>query len=475
MKIPVLLSLCFCAAVASAQTNTPPETVKEEASSGLTFLYGADLRLRQELYDNIPGDPADPFGLYQAPSGKNANYFRYRPRIWGGLGNETFKLYTRLTDEMREYVVKNGKRRDDRSYNFPDELIVDNLYFEGMGLFDGFLDFRIGRQDFFDNGRPAFGAGRVLMDGTPYDGSRTLFFDAARFTLHPTAKSSLDAIAIYDNSRNELHWGRPTPDPRPTNAIDPRDQPDMDQMGGVLYYKNAEFQALPFEAYYVYQHSQDYNTAGRHMPSRSDNTFGIRLLPQFTEELEGEFEGAAQAGKKGNNAATRGYMAFAGLKYKPDWELVKPAKPFFRAACYYLSGDADRSVDGNDTAWNPVWGRWPQLSEMHCYGPLYGLGYWSNLTYPHLGAGANIGLHHKIDAYSGPMFASVQDGLGGGDSNYEGWLTCLRYDFPIWKNPRGNGRGDIFGHIMGECLQPGDYYVTDKTAYFFRWEINFVF
>ncbi|MBQ7189585.1 MAG: hypothetical protein IJR99_09250 [Kiritimatiellae bacterium] len=484
------LTLTFCAmflsvGVTTAQTQqqqpaaTPPADAKPapaveelEKDNGLRLDAGADLRVRQEMADNIPGHPGDPLSPYPTASGKNQNWIRYRPRVWGKAEYGDFGVYVRLADEMREYIVKNHKRRDDRSYNFPDELIVDNLYFEGKGLFNDFLDFRIGRQDFLDGGAPAYGAGRTMMDGTPYDGSRTLFMDAARFILHMTDKTTLDAFAIYNNSRNELHWGRPTPDPRPMNAIDPRDEADMDEWGGGLYLKSREISdQLPFELYWIYKHDSDYHLLGNYMPARYVNTFGVRFIPQFTEELSAELEGAAQRGEKSNGTQTGGYMGYAALKYRPEWETVSPARLFFKADCYYLSGDKHRGKDDNDTAWDPVWARWPQDSEMLVYGPLYGLGYWSNMVYPTLGTGADIAKHHKLNLYSGPMFAAVQDGLGGGDSNYEGWLSVARYDFPIWLNKSEGGRGEIFGHIMAECFQPGDYYESDKTAYFFRWEV----
>ncbi|MBU1910028.1 MAG: hypothetical protein KJ726_08275, partial [Verrucomicrobia bacterium] len=49
---------------------------KEEAPAA--FRYGADLRLREEYFDNIP-IIADPPGVTRG--GEN-NYFRIRTRIW---------------------------------------------------------------------------------------------------------------------------------------------------------------------------------------------------------------------------------------------------------------------------------------------------------------------------------------------------------------------------------------------------------
>ena len=35
--------------------------------------------------------------------------------------------------------------------------------------------------------------------------------------------------------------------------------------------------------------------------------------------------------------------------------------------------------------------------------------------------------------------------------------------------------GDLTGHLFLEVLQPGDYYASDRTAYFFRWQLNWAF
>ena len=33
-------------------------------------------------------------------------------------------------------------------------------------------------------------------------------------------------------------------------------------------------------------------------------------------------------------------------------------------------------------------------------------------------------------------------------------------------------RGELFGHVTAEVLDPGDYDTSDKVAYFLRWEVN---
>jgi hypothetical protein len=467
MKNSTLICIGSMLAIAVSVYATEEEKLEE-----FDWSIGADFRVRQEIMDNIPGHPGNPGSAFPAASGKNNNWFRFRPRVWTELGNDDFGLYFRIADEMREHVTKNGKRRDNRSYNFPDEVIVDNLYFEFKSLFDDRLRLRIGRQDFIDRGRPAFGSGRLLMDGTAYDGSRSAYFDAVRATLKLGEKATLDGLAIYNAGENHLRWGRPTPHPRAINAIDPRDSADMDEYGGGLYFKSQQLgDDLPFELYYLAKRETNYRLLGVKKPGRLVHTWGARFAPRFSETLSAEFEAAVQSGEKDSGATTSGMMGYAGLTYRPALDMPRGLSPYVRASCYYLYGDdGENGRDNRDTGWDPLWSRWPQDSEMLVYGPLYGLGYWSNLIYPAVTIGVDSKVRHRFKCYAGPMFCAEDDGYGGGDSSYQGMLAVARYDFPL-RTAGKNERFDISGHVMGEVLQPGDYYITDKTAYFVRWEI----
>lgn len=466
--------LFLCAAAGAGAAPSPAAAEQAAETQPPAWTLGADLRVRQELMDNIPGHPGDPLSHCPAPSGKNLNWLRVRPRVWTRFESDDCGLYLRLADEMREHFVENGTPRGKRSYNPPDEVIVDNLYLDLRGLLNGRLSLRIGRQDFLDAGRPAFGSGRLLMDGTAYDGSRSAYFDAVRATWRVTDKTDLDALAIYNRGENLLRLGRPTPSPRAANAIDPRDSAEMDEYGGGLYLRSRALgDGLPFELYYLFKRENSRRLLGARRPGRRTHTIGGRLLPEITETLSAEFEGAVQSGQKDGGASTAGALAFAGLTYRPAAACFGGARPFLKASCHYLSGDRRRGGAGDrDTAWDPLWARWPQDSEMLVYGPLYGLGYWSNLLFPSAGGGLDIAAHHRLNLYAGPMFAPAKDGLGGGDGPYRGLLAVLRYDFPIWKNRGAGGIGEVFGHVMAEGFRPGGYFESDRTAYFLRWEIT---
>ena len=481
-----LLSLCALSAAlaAGAQTNAVPEMTTAE-SSGLEADAGADLRVRQEIMHNVVGNPGDAGAMMPRAYKKNVNHIRFRPRVWGRLDYENFTLYGRLVDEFREHIVKNGVSRKYRAYNFPDEVALDNLYLEGRELFDGFFDFRIGRQDLFERGHSVFGLDRTLFDGAPYVGSRSAYADMLKMTFHTSDTSKLDAFALYDNGRNMYRYGSRHSRGRPMNAIHPADSPEMDEWGGGLVWHDSLFdKRLPYKLYMIHKHNEDYKAFnGRHVGDKQLTTFGVFLQPELTENISFELEGAHQFGTADSGRKQAGgTMGYVAVDFHKD-RSSSGIKPYSRLSAYYLSGDKHRTgADDNDTAWDPLWARWPQDSEMFQYGTMYGIGYWSNLLYTKLELGLNIGPHRRVQAYSGPIFAAVQDHLGhadgSGDSMFKGVLSVLRYDFPIIlapKNAHGLDRFEIYGHVMAELFNPGDYYDTSRPAYFFRWEIVVAF
>ena len=66
--------------------------------------------------------------------------------------------------------------------------------------------------------------------------------------------------------------------------------------------------------------------------------------------------------------------------------------------------------------------------------------------------------------------------MGGGDGMFKGLLSQATYSFPLWLADKSKGeRFEIVGHVMAEFFNPGDYYETDKPAFFVRWQVEFRF
>ena len=162
-------------------------------ADGIDYNLGADLRIRHELMDNVPGCPGG--GLVN-PNARSdfAQHMRFRPRVWGEVSGTTesaatWRIYTRLADEFR-WCPEPHKH----AQTFPGELIIDNLFVEGTGLFDGLLDLRVGRQDLYNY----CGLDHIFYDGTPGDGSRTLYTDMAAFKFHVSEVSTVSADGIWE-------------------------------------------------------------------------------------------------------------------------------------------------------------------------------------------------------------------------------------------------------------------------------------
>jgi len=112
------------------------------------------------------------------------------------------------------------------------------------------------------------------------------------------------------------------------------------------------------------------------------------------------------------------------------------------------------------------------------YNSADGLGYWSNMIYPHLETGFKITDLNKFFVRSGPVLAAEEDSATGGRDR--GWLTVARYDFPLLVPPQGatsafTRRMTVFGHLQAEMFNPADYYASHAMAYFLRWELDMKF
>jgi len=205
--VPVFAQYNMAETLSKAQAATPvPEGKK------LSWDAGGDIRLRQEMWDNLPRG---------ATQSHNESYFRTRVRAWGKVENEDFTLYGRLVDEFRAYATTGPRTAagNPRDYaRLPGEVIPDNLYLDLRDLCWDRLDLRIGRQDLM------YGAGRTIFEGTPMDGSRSFFFDAVKGVLTLDEANTLDVVGFY-NSAKTFGAGNPHPlghgSSLPLNSIEP--------------------------------------------------------------------------------------------------------------------------------------------------------------------------------------------------------------------------------------------------------------
>ena len=457
-KCVAYLSLMAVSAALAAE----PAAVETAERKGPEFDAGLDLRFRYEFKDNW---------MDKGKTSVNPDYedyYRMRTRVWGKVTlNDDLSAYLRLGNEFRDYRNSTGSKHKNE---FPDELYVDSLYLDFNNIADR-VDLRLGRQDI------KMGAGRLISDGTPGDGSRSAFFDAILAKVKLMEKSDIELMGTWNHYRNELVAGNPYEDYDMTKVKSGSPYSRMDEKGLVAYFHFNEGQNFPMEFYWIWKQEDRFYDKDARYPGRNFHTLGTRLLPKLTDNLTAEVEAAVQLGRTDGQTDMpardlAAWMLYAGLTWS---EKEVFGKPKLTGAFLYLSGDEDsyyKTADGStDTGWNPVFNRASWFSEV-CSG-MYDQYRWSNLIYPHIEAGIEPHAKHKVKLQCGPMFAAEKD--NGATDNYRGLYTQLRYDFPLLSKIFGK-RGDITGAVVGEALLYGDYYAHDQAgadaATWLRFELN---
>ncbi len=408
------------------------------ASDTLKVDFGGDLRLRYVGLNNMP-----------KPShgeGDAEQYFRVRTRLWGRAEVGQLESYLRVTNEFRHYFQRNSSKGKQR---FPDVLFIDNLYLNYRDAFD-LVDIKLGRQDM------SFGAGRHLYEGTPADGSRSLFFDAARLTFKFEEERTLDAFALMIPREDWL----PTAGHRRGAKSSGSTRSDYDltgynqnEWGAGLYYTDNSVKEFPWEAYYIFKLEE-----GKHSrvlvdgESFTSHTVGMRLVPKFTETLSGELELAAQVGDDDLFAQ----MAYAGLTYTPQ----VTCKPRLTAAVLYLSGD--REGPRGDNAWHTLFSRGTPYGDIP--GAMYSTYDYTNLLYPHLQLDIQPRANQSLRVQAGPMFAPVSeaDGSGGTYGNYRGFYAFAKYTVELGNYFESRSLRGLKTSLLVEYLIKGDAFRNDQ-------------
>ena len=76
----------------------------------------------------------------------------------------------------------------------------------------------------------------MFVDGTPGDGSRTVYSDMVRFGFNVSEESRLDFFALYNEDDNILRWGTDRGKHRSMTGLGGGAEPEMDDWGyGVVW------------------------------------------------------------------------------------------------------------------------------------------------------------------------------------------------------------------------------------------------
>ena len=469
MKTSVRICLLSLGLVATVRAEEQLET-----PSRLELDGGAELRFRYEWIDNMPGS-------YGQMGSQYVDRLRLRAKLWGSAYVGDYGLFVRLYDEIHEYHNRSGRNPQ----HFPSWLIADNIYVDMNNLFYDRVDLRIGRQDL------TYGAGRVIANGTPGETDR-FAFNAIKATTRVTERTTADVFANYmPSGRDVLAIGEQSTGYYSTSyggSYGGRENDDgLREWGVGTYWRVDEIEDFPMEYYLLYKNESRWfaDGAGKtvRIPGRQYGTLGLRLIPQITEKLQAEFEGAYQFGRTESDTGSgaddqliSAYMLYGGLTYK---EVEWAWQPYVKAATLFLSGDSENatpngSPSATSTGWNPVYGRHVYMGEIPA--SMYSGCRWTNLIWPY----GEIGFmpfndRHSFMIQTGPMFAHRDDRVGapaGDDNRYRGWYTQLSYDCLLVREVV-NKRGSLKGRVMVEDMIYGDYYYGDhpSNGYFFRVEL----
>jgi len=427
-------------------------TCGQYLSASDIFTYGGAFRLRQEYWQDVMD--------LNKNLGKDENFYRLKTSLWGQYDyNKDVNVYLRIANEMRYYGLSNNPANQDgrpggSAYDM-DEGVIDNAYVEVKNLFNNKVDLKIGRQDFLY----VFGEGFLIMDGTPGDGSRTYYFNAAKATYKINPNNSVDFVYIMDNQYDKMLLFDNHRAPRMINT--------SDEEGAVVYGRMKLSDQVLLEPYYI-------NKVEFLSPNRNINTIGARAVDTFNPwKVRGEL--AAQSGQCDNADKTKitamggyGYLtrSFNEVKFSPEIEI----------GGVYLSGD-DPNTKNTIEGWDPLFSRWPWMSELYVlsYAKETGVaGDWTNLVWYRI---PQVKLQFdKVTSFTGSY-----NKLFALENNVAGSIYSTN----------GKDRGDIvdllvkhvFNAQIAASLQfiyftPGNYYLSSVApgpATFTRWEVSYKF
>ena len=438
-------------------TNTwsidPDSTARRGVRPGLA------LRLRFLETENIIG-----LGAPQYPTSMDAT--RIKAQVWADAW---------FTPHVRGRVQLNRERIDfkhcETCNDKGSEIVVENLYIEAFDIGGAPLGLRIGRQNL------SYGDGFVICDGTPLDGSRTQYINAALVTL-AIPQWAVDIFAGFNHEQEDL---LPVIDDENMRLV----EADECLMG--IYARTMPYRGQPrsftLEPYFIIKRER-----AEYWQDRV-STFGSRLvIPGERVRLRGE--AAYQTGHKHHDYRLQGdqeaknVSAFGGTAYL-DIMLKEYYGLELTAGYVYLGGD-NLKTHGKYEGFNPVLGRWPQWSELYIYTliPEAGVGYWQNIKFPMAQARCEPYKGLVFDARVMLMYANRADPL-----------DCVPYG-SMFDEPLSMKRGNLYalrlsyligkhvsGHLLYEHFSPGGYYEwlwnecnttgEPRAADFLRLEVSF--
>lgn len=361
--------------------------------------------------------------------GPDLQFNRVKTSIGGKLNiNCNFQFNIGLTNEFRYY------------YNSRKDFSFNEIFIEKFNLLYKFknLKLKIGRQNII------FGEGFVFLDGSPVDGSRSIYFNGIRldgqfkswkFSLFKVNQPQVDDYLPLLNDNNQT-------------LIENREK-------AYGFFINKNLNNLKYELLFVDKQVVALKTNVKTISNRIVYKYGNKLL--FNEEF------AYQWGRL-NTSSQKAFGSNSYINYKIT------TKDSIKTGFIYLSGDKNNTTSTNE-GWDPVFSRWPKWSEFYIYTLIKEnngkVAYWTNYKSYFISYLKNIS-KLKFELAYFKMYSNeltlTNDFLSGIGKN-RGSLYKSKISYKINKNYNF--------HIIYEKFYKGNFYQQGlNNGNFFRIEFS---
>jgi len=455
-------------AQAAAEGAEEHDWVKEMKNPVPWFSWGFDQRNREIYSDNI-------VTLSEDLHGHNWHFQRFRSRLWGVFTpDENLEIGTRLIWEWRNWCDPHSSfLTKDSNVEF-DEALFDRLYVKMKNFLEMPLDVTLGRQDII------LGNAWLVLDGTPEDGSRTIFFDAARFNYKFDENNAADIIFIHQQSEAD-------------ETIEPfndqeriRGLTDQDERGVIFYWTNKDL--VPkgqLDTFFIWKNDSHVTDSGasRHPWSNEGDiyAFGARVAGAVDENWTYRAEFAQELGQKltqdwGGSGYQWADLCAFGFNSRLGYNFNDEKKNEVHVDYEYLSGD-DPST-GTNEQFDLLWARWPRWSENYIYA-FVGETRIAEATNLHrVAAGWSSSLTDKMQLCADYHLLFADENTRKDDPSFIQFSQSGDFRGQLltaWLKYRYTRH--ISGHLLGEFFCPGNYYknTNNDPSFFLRYELMLTF
>lgn len=415
------------------------------------FKWGADYRIRNEYQRNTNG-------LDKSIAENDRDWIRHRARIWSTISLENvIEFNSRITWEGRNWFEPESAMNFDLG-----EILFD--IFNVTIRRPGDLPFTVvgGRQEI------ALGDRWLVFEGTPYDGSRTIYFDAIRITTElEDIQTKIDTIYLEVDSEGD-HWIPMLKDRernQQTGAYQDRYVVEHDEQGVILWVENKSLENTEIDGYFIYK--RDIQGPFPFSDNADIYTFGGRVVHKFDEHWMARSEVAPQFGRRNGNQ-----ICALGSLNRLSYHFNDKHNNWLRLDYELMSGD-DPGSQGTEESFDLLWGRWPRFSELLIYlAPIERRpADFTNLHRVAMGWSTNITPKTEMLTDYHLLFADENSYRDRAAFTQGG---CFKGQLLTWWI-KHRFTPQLAGHIVAEAFFPGDYYAdtNNDPAVFCRAELLF--